>query len=264
MRGCLCAVLSAMCAGCGSPYLGKPIPPAENALVLAEVLEKEREGIEVLKADLTLKVRGRLEDRGFSHRLKGENALFTAQKARARFCKALGLVKALDVAVNPDNITVYLPWNDKAYVGDAMAYLLERKRVPADFTLDPLSLFFPLLQTSPTVVETSKKYYIVECDMGGGFQYRYQHLVYSGLMVRKELLKDGKPILYFSYERHRETGGKAVPTLVRFGTPQGNLRGWLRAGDFAFNPKIKDRAFSIRLPPGTKVMKIEEKEEEKP
>jgi hypothetical protein len=260
--GLSAATLILLGAGCGSPYLGKPIEPVDNALALAEVLEKEREGVTSLKADLTLRVKGRIEGRRCSHRVKGDTALFTSDKARARFTKALGLVKALDVAVTPDNVTIYLPWSEKAYTGDVCTYLREKARVPRGFKLDPLSLFMPLLRASPLLVEKGGKYYSVECDMGNGFLYRYQHYVYSGLMARKELLRNGEILLYFSYERYAEIDGKAVPTLVRFGAPKGNFRGWMRAGGVEFNPRIKSRAFTIRLPPGTETIEVEKSEEE--
>lgn len=248
-------------AGCGPAYLGEPIEPVSRAEPLAGVLERQRQSMEGVMAGLTLKVRGRLEGRGFSHRLTGEG-VFAGDRARARFRKA-GVVKALDVLVKGPEVTVYLPWNEKAYRGNVPDFLITKGEVPEGFYIDPLSVYFPEVEASPILVEKGIKYYVVMCDAGRGFAWRYFHHTFSGLLAKKELLRDGRVLLYYVYERYKDMDGRAVPTLIRFGAPVSGFKGWMRSGSIRLNPAMKETAFRMRLPEETEVTEIrpEEKEE---
>lgn len=251
-----CLALALILAGCHGSYFGPAIEPVSSVEELTALLEGRRQGVDAVQAAaLTLKVKGRLEGRGFSRRLTGEG-VFTADKARARFSKVI--IKGLDVLLDGTYIIVYLPWHEKAYRGELLQLLLDKRVVPSGFVLDPLSFFFPLHRGSPRLIEDGRKYYVVESDAGGGFVYRYYHYKPTGALLKKEMWKAGELLLYFAYDEFADINGRTVPGLLRFGAPASDFRGWLRMRRVALNPTLKETAFRLTLRPGTQIIELAE------
>lgn len=253
------ALAAAFTAGCGPSYFGRRISGGQTAQSLSEILLSRRGSDAALSANLTLRIKGRVGNMGMNHRLLGEG-VFTADKARASFKKA-GLVSALSILAIGDNLTVYLPWNEKAYEGDVVKFIVERGSVPETFHLDPLAFFLPVVKGEVKSFVQSGKHYTIETDLGNGFRGRYILLVATGVMVTSDLIDpSGKVILRKDYERFTDIDGTPMPTVVQFNAPRGGVKGYLRAGRINSKPTIREGAFTIRIPPSIKVEKIGRKD----
>ncbi|MBN1808059.1 MAG: hypothetical protein JW909_03260 [Planctomycetes bacterium] len=243
-------------AGCGPEYWGPAIGPGQTAESLAGILESRRGSDQVISSKLTLSIRGRVGKISLSHKLRG-TGVFTGDKARAIFKK--GPISALNILAVEDHLTVYLPWNEKAYRGDVVKYLVGKGSVPEGFHLEPLTFFMPVMKGETKLFDAGGKHHVVETDLGGGFRMRYIVLAATGVIIISDFIHpDGTVILRKEYARYMEVDGMPVPKLVKFAAPRGGVRGYLELGKVDLAPKVRNSVFQIRIPEGIQVEEMED------
>ena len=257
----LLLAVAAVIGGCGEAYWGPAIAPDQTAQSLSGILDDRRASELTVSANLTLVIKGRVGSVNLNHKLSGEG-VFMKDRARANFKK--GPISALNVLSVGDELTVYLPWTEKAYEGDVVKLLTEQGDLPKAFHLDPLTFFAPVIIGKVRQYDHGPKHDIIDTDLGQGFWMRYIVLASTGVMVTADLIDpEGKVMLRKNYERYTEVNGIPVASLVSFAAPRSGVKGFLRMARINLAPTVRESAFTMKIPPEIKVEVIEKKQAEK-
>ena len=253
---------AAAVGGCGEAYWGPAIATGQTAQSLSGILNERRESECAISANLVLVIKGRVGSVNLNHKLSGEG-VFEKDRVRVNFKK--GPISALNILAIGDELTVYLPWTEKAYEGDVVKLLTEQGDLPKTFHLDPLTFFAPVIIGKVRQYDPGPKHDIIETDLGQGFWMRYIVLAATGVMVTSDLVDPSdKVILRKNYERVTDVGGIPVASFVSFVAPRSGVKGYLKMSRINLSPTIRESAFTMKIPPEIKVEMIGKKQADKP